>query len=109
MSDLQSDRRRVTTPDANVIGGPAVPAPPSPQPPVAVLPGTRAELQAWVREHLALPPDEEGGLNAAIDAVVTRQERLWQQSKDDAIKAVMDGFAERMTVLRHALVERDET
>src|SRR4029079_7367586 len=80
-----------------------------PASPAAPAPGTRAELQAWIRNHLALAAAEESALNAAIDAVVTRQERLWQQSKDDAIKAVMEGFAQRMTALKNALVERDET
>jgi diguanylate cyclase (GGDEF)-like protein len=103
MSDLSSDRRRIAA-------MPSIEAPPPAPPPAEpALPGSRAELQAWIRERLALPTGDEAQLNAAIDAVVTRQERLWQQSKDDAIKAVMEGFAERMKELRSALVERDET
>lgn len=108
MSDLQSGRRHVAAPAPPLDAPPDTPVAPPP-PATAPLPGTRAELQAWIRERLALPAGDEAALNAAIDEVVTHQERLWQQSKDDAIKAVMEGFAERMTVLRHALVERDET
>jgi diguanylate cyclase (GGDEF)-like protein len=103
MSDLSSDRRRVAAMP------PLDPAAAVPAVAPAALPGTRAELQAWIRERLALPGSDEAQLNAAIDAVVTRQERLWQQSKDDAIKAVMEGFAERMKEMRSALVERDAT
>jgi diguanylate cyclase (GGDEF)-like protein len=127
MSQLHSDRRRLTAapppPKATATDAPAtdVPAadagssepadvqPLSGTPVQPPLPGTRAELQAWIRTHLGLPTPEEGALNAAIDAVVTRQERLWQQSKEDAIKAVMEGFAERMTALKKELMERDET
>jgi diguanylate cyclase (GGDEF)-like protein len=104
MSDLSSDRRRITAAMPPVEAAPAIPGGPP-----AALPGTRAELQGWIRDRLSLPSSEEADLNAAIDAVVTRQERLWQQSKDDAIKAVMEGFAARMKQLRNALVERDET
>jgi GGDEF domain-containing protein len=108
MSDPQSGRRRVTA-SAPPLDAPSDTPVTPPPPATAPLPVTRAELQAWIHERLALPGGDEAALNAAIDEVVTRQERLWQQSKDDAIKAVMEGFAERMTVLRHALVERDET
>ncbi|HXE79770.1 MAG TPA: GGDEF domain-containing protein [Vicinamibacterales bacterium] len=73
------------------------------------LPGTRAELQTWIRERLRLAPDAESALFAAIDQVITRQERLWQESKDDAIRALLDGFAERMTALKNEIVERDAT
>ena len=47
-------------------------------PPEAERPGTRAELQAWIRQHLNLPQKAETELNAVIDHVITRQERLWQ-------------------------------
>jgi diguanylate cyclase (GGDEF)-like protein len=78
-------------------------------PPEAERPGTRAELQAWIRQHLNLPQKAETELNAVIDHVITRQERLWQASKDEAIKALLAGFAERMAALRLEIVERDTT
>ena len=73
-------------------------------PPEAERPGTRAELQAWIRQHLNLPQKVETELNAVIDHVITRQERLWQASKDEAIKALLAGFAERMAALRLEIV-----
>jgi diguanylate cyclase (GGDEF)-like protein len=78
-------------------------------PPVETVPGTRAELQAWIHDRLGLDAAREAALSQAIDHVMTRQERLWQQSKDEAIKALLEGFAERMTALRNEIVERDET
>jgi diguanylate cyclase (GGDEF)-like protein len=98
MSNLPRERSRTTT----VPGSTA-------SPPAGDAPSTRAELQAWIRQHLVLDPTHEGVLSQAIDHVMTRQERLWQQSKDEAIKALLEGFAERMTTLRHALDQRDET
>jgi diguanylate cyclase (GGDEF)-like protein len=66
-------------------------------------------LQTWVQDQLGLAPEREAALHAAIDAVITRQERLWQASKDEAIKALLAGFAERIAALRHEIVERDAT
>ena len=59
-------------------------------------PQTRNELQAWVREQLTLPPALETSLLTAIDAVFTRHERLWQESKQEAIQALSAGFADKM-------------
>ena len=49
-------------------------------------PQTRNELQAWVREHLRLASPLETSLLAAIDAVFSRHERLWQESKHEATR-----------------------
>ena len=38
----------------------------------------------------------EAELLAAIDAVFARHERLWQESKQEAIQALSSGFAEKM-------------
>lgn len=72
-------------------------------------PTTRAELQAWIHEHLALAPDEERALVQVIDGLLTKQERRWQESKDEAIRALLAGFAERVTVLRQEILQRDAT
>ena len=61
-----------------------------------LLPQTRNELQVWVREHLHLSVGLETSLLAAIDAVFTRHERLWQESKHEAIQALSAGFADKM-------------
>src|SRR2546428_2351801 len=58
-------------------------------------PQTRNQLQEWVRETLHLPPALEGELLAAIDAVFTRHERLWQESKHHALQALSTGFADK--------------
>jgi diguanylate cyclase (GGDEF)-like protein len=72
-------------------------------------PQTRNELQAWVRTHLTLPAALEATLLAAIDAVFTRHERLWQESKQDAIQALSSGFADKMAHVQTELSAKDAT
>jgi GGDEF domain-containing protein len=72
-------------------------------------PQTRTELQAWIRDQLKLPASLEHTLLTAIDAVFTRQERLWQESKQEAIQALSAGFAEKMSRVKTELSARDTT
>jgi GGDEF domain-containing protein len=73
------------------------------------LPQTRAELQEWVRVHLHLPAMLEAALLSAIEAVLVRHERLWRESKEDALRAVSTGFAEKMAHIQRELSARDAT
>jgi GGDEF domain-containing protein len=75
----------------------------------SALPQTRSDLQEWVRAHLGLGPDAEQALLTAIDAVFSRHERLWQESKQEAVQAVAAGFAERMSGLKTELSAKDAT
>jgi GGDEF domain-containing protein len=75
----------------------------------ASLPQTRTELRTWVREHLKLPAALEKSLLAATDAVFTRHERLWQESKHEAIQAVSAGFADKMARVHTELTAKDAT
>ena len=72
-------------------------------------PQTRSELQAWIRENLRLSSHLEHALIAAIDAVFTRHERLWQESKHEAIQALSAGFADKMARVKTELSARDAT
>jgi GGDEF domain-containing protein len=73
------------------------------------LPQTRNELQAWVHNRLHLTPAVESALLAAIDAVFTRHERLWQESKQEAIQALSAGFADKMARVKTELSAKDAT
>jgi diguanylate cyclase (GGDEF)-like protein len=72
-------------------------------------PETRSDLHEWVRDRLRLPLPQEQALLEAIDGVFLQHERLWQQSKQEAIQAVSAGFAERMNRMRDELSARDAT
>src|ERR671915_556139 len=72
-------------------------------------PETRSDLHQWVRDRLHLPTAQEQALLEAIDNVFLQHERLWQQSKQEAIQAVSSGFGERMARLRDELQARDAT
>ena len=72
-------------------------------------PETRSDLHQWVRDRMHLPASQEQALLDAIDGVFLQHERLWQQSKAEAIQAVSTGFGERITRLRDELQARDAT
>ena len=72
-------------------------------------PETLNELQIWVREHLRLTPELEAELLSAIDSVFTRHERLWKESKQEAVQALAAGYAEQMARVRHELHAKDAT
>jgi len=72
-------------------------------------PETRSDLQQWVRDRLPLSTSHEGALLEAIDRVFMQHERMWQQSKQEAIQAVSAGFTERLNRLREELSARDAT
>jgi GGDEF domain-containing protein len=73
------------------------------------MPHSRYELLTWVRAHLQLPADLERDLLAAVDAVFTRHERLWQESKEEAIRALSSGFADKMANIQRELTAKDAT
>src|SRR5437773_1703617 len=73
------------------------------------VPHTRNELHVWIRSTLRLTESTETALLSAIDAVFTRHERLWQESKQDAIQALSAGFADKMARLKNELSTRDAT
>jgi diguanylate cyclase (GGDEF)-like protein len=77
--------------------------------PTVPQPQTRSELQAWVRDRLQLSPAVEQALLSAIDAVFTRHERLWQESKQEAIQALSAGFADKMSRVKTELSAKDAT
>ena len=72
-------------------------------------PQTRSELHQWVRDRMHLPAGQEQALLDAIDNVFMKHERLWQQSKQEAIQAVSAGLTDRMNRLREELSARDAT
>src|SRR5258707_12454485 len=72
-------------------------------------PETRSDLHQWVRDRIHLPSGQEQALLDAIDNVFMQHERLWQQSKQEAIQAVSAGFTDRLNRLREGLSGRDAT
>lgn len=76
---------------------------------MGTLPDTRSELHRWVRERMRISASQEQALLEAIDNVLLQHERLWQQSKQEAIQAVSAGFGERLNRLREELSARDAT
>ena len=72
-------------------------------------PESRSDLHQWVRDRMPLSSSHEQALLDAIDHVFMQHERLWQNSKQEAIQAVSAGFTERLNRLREELSARDAT
>ncbi len=79
------------------------------QPPGKEWPQTRSDLDDWMRSHLALGEDQLDRLRRAVDAVFTRQQRLWQESKEEAIQALSAAFASKLAKMKSEISERDAT
>jgi len=70
---------------------------------------TTAELRDWVLEHLHLDPATATELLRRIEEVVAWQRQLVEASKQDAIRALSEGFAAKMERLHRQLSEKDVT
>ena len=70
---------------------------------------TTAELREWIQEHLQLDSARETELLQRIEDVVSRQRQLIEESKHEAIRALSEGFAEKMERLQQQLSEKDMT
>jgi diguanylate cyclase (GGDEF)-like protein len=77
--------------------------------PVSTQPQFLSELQSWIRENLRLDSAAESALRDAIQTVFVRHERLWQESKQDAIQALSAAFAEKMAQVQQELSAKDAT
>lgn len=73
------------------------------------LPRSVADLREWVRQRLGLDPDKETQLFSAIENVVANQRQLIEESKHDAIRALSEGFAEKMSRVQRQLTDKDVT
>jgi diguanylate cyclase (GGDEF)-like protein len=72
-------------------------------------PRTMSDLREWVRTALVLHPERQAQLLDAIENVLGHQRQLLEESKHDAIRALSEGFAEKMARLQRQLTEKDVT
>src|SRR6188474_750577 len=72
-------------------------------------PRTTADLRQWVREHLNLDEQTSIALFAMVEQVIARHRQLIEESKHEAIRALSEGFAEKMSRLQRQLTEKDVT
>ena len=73
------------------------------------LPRTTAELRSWAIGRLGLSQDRAAELVRAIDSVIAAQRQLIEESKVEAIRALTEGFADKMERLQGQLSEKDVT
>ncbi|OFW03846.1 MAG: hypothetical protein A3H96_06605 [Acidobacteria bacterium RIFCSPLOWO2_02_FULL_67_36] len=72
-------------------------------------PRSVADLRSWVRDRLGLDEGSESELFHAIETVVASQRQLVEESKHEAIRALSEGFADKMARLQGQLTEKDVT
>lgn len=73
----------------------------------AKFPQSRGELHVWIHKELKLSLKLESALFAAIDAVFTRHQELWEESKEEAIQALCAGCAGRVARFEGELSAKD--
>jgi hypothetical protein len=88
-------------PDNNSQGRPVAAHPDTPR--------TASDLREWIRDELPLSDEQEARLIVAIERVLAGQRQLVEESKHDAIRALSEGFAEKLSRLQGQLTEKDVT
>ena len=71
------------------------------------LPRTTDELREWVAREFHLSRHDRDELVRAMDSVLEWQRDLLESSKADAIRALSEGFAEKIQTLHAQLSEKD--
>ena len=66
------------------------------------MPRTLDELRAWIRQHLTLNMPIELELLEAVEEVLSRQRQLVEESKQEAIQALSEGFTGKMERLQRS-------
>jgi diguanylate cyclase (GGDEF)-like protein len=77
--------------------------------PAAQPPRTTTELREWIRTSLKLDSADQARLLDMIESVVGNQRQLLEESKHEAIRALSEGFAEKLARLQRQLTEKDIT
>jgi diguanylate cyclase (GGDEF)-like protein len=72
-------------------------------------PKSAAELRDWVVERFSLDEAKATELLQAVDGVVAGQRQLIEDSKQEAIRAISEGFAAKLDRLQQQLTEKDVT
>jgi len=72
-------------------------------------PRTTTDLRQWIRTALSLDAEQQSRLFDAIDRVLGNQRQLLEESKHEAIRAMSEGFAEKMSRIQRQLTEKDVT
>ena len=73
------------------------------------IPRSASDLREWIRDEIPMVDERAERLFEAIESVLTAQRQLVEQSKHEAIRALSEGFAEKLSRLQRQLTEKDVT
>jgi diguanylate cyclase (GGDEF)-like protein len=71
------------------------------------LPSTTDELRDWIAREFRLSRSDRDELVRGLDSVMRRQRDLLELSKSDALRAIAQGFADKIQRLQSQLSEKD--
>jgi len=77
--------------------------------PSAEPPRTMTDLREWIGTSPKLDSADQARLLEMVENVLGNQRQLLEESKHDAIRAMSEGFAEKMARLQRQLTEKDVT
>src|SRR5512132_1107185 len=72
-------------------------------------PRTTSELKTWAQQRLGLDPERVSALLAVVERLLGQQRQLLEQSKAEAIRAMSEGFAQKLAGLQRELNEKEST
>jgi diguanylate cyclase (GGDEF)-like protein len=72
-------------------------------------PRTASDFRDWLRDEFPLSEEQEARLVRAIDSLLAGQRQLVEESKHEAMRALSEGFAEKLSRLQRQLSEKDVT
>lgn len=73
------------------------------------LPDSAETLAVWIRDRVPMPDSRRTELLKAVGAVLESQRQRWEASKDEAITALSEAFAQKMARLHAELVAKEAT
>ena len=72
-------------------------------------PRTASDFRDWIRDEFPLNQEQEARLVRAIESLLAGQRQLVEESKHEAMRALSEGFAEKLSRLQRQLSEKDVT
>lgn len=72
-------------------------------------PRTTSELKTWAQQRLGLDAERVSALLAVVERLLGQQRQLLEQSKAEAIRAMSEGFAQKLAGLQRELNEKEST
>jgi diguanylate cyclase (GGDEF)-like protein len=68
---------------------------------------TRDDVHSWIREQLDVSPESRAILSGIVDQMFVHYEGIWRASKEEALRAMAQGFTQRLNRMQDELEARE--